>query len=124
MKLASLIASSFLWAGISAAPSAKDDKIDPHHGYVSHAGHKCTIEGASEVKCRSGPGTDFSVVTTLKEGFTGTFTCVQKGETVTIDGFPNSGWDRIYYLGVPCYVSGQYTDSECGVSKLGFCEGG
>ncbi|KAL2158711.1 hypothetical protein VTH06DRAFT_4193 [Thermothelomyces fergusii] len=137
MKPAALLASALLsTAVVWAAPASKNDdddddksdssksEIDPHHGYVNHEGHTCEIIDAAEVNCRSGPGLDFEPVTTLKKGFKGTFTCVQTGECIVIDGFKNCGWDRIYIMGVPCYVSGQYTDKDCGAAKLGFCEGG
>ncbi|KAL2148637.1 hypothetical protein VTH82DRAFT_2191 [Thermothelomyces myriococcoides] len=125
MKLPVLLASSLLCAGAWAAPAAQRDKddddsgIDPHHGYVNHEGHTCEITDA--VKCRAGPGTDFDVVTTLKKGFKGTFTCAKSAECVVIDDFENCTWDLVYLQGIPCYVSGHYTDAECGMAKLGSC---
>jgi len=89
MKLANLFLSSLFSAGIIAAPDSKKVEIDPHHGYVHHHGLKCTIENTSEVNCRSGPGIEYEVVTSLKKDFEGTFTCVERGECVTIDGFQN-----------------------------------
>ncbi|KAK4245556.1 hypothetical protein C7999DRAFT_16222 [Corynascus novoguineensis] len=123
MKLANLFLSSLFSAGIIAAPESKKVEIDPHHGYVHHHGLKCTIQNTSEVNCRSGPGIEYEVVTSLKKDFEGTFTCVERGECVTIDGFRNCGWDRIYHLGVPCYVSGHYTSEECSLANLGWCDG-
>ncbi|AEO60491.1 hypothetical protein MYCTH_2309722 [Thermothelomyces thermophilus ATCC 42464] len=130
MKLAALLASSLLCAGVWAAPATKSDdksstsEIDPHHGYVNHEGHTCEIIDEDDVKCRAGPSTEFDIVTTFNKGFKGTFICAEKGKCVLIDGLENCTWDLIYILGVPCYVSGHYTDSECGVAKLGLCSGG
>lgn len=40
---------------------------------------------------------------------------------LTLQTHPFSTWDLVYLQGIPCYVSGHYTDAECGMAKLGSC---
>jgi uncharacterized protein YgiM (DUF1202 family) len=82
MKLTHLLAASLLPAGLLAVT------VDPHDGGIRRQGLSCTVV-ASEVNCRSGPGTEFDVVTSLKKGFVGTFDCAKTGECIVLNGMKN-----------------------------------
>ncbi|KFZ21638.1 hypothetical protein V502_02917 [Pseudogymnoascus sp. VKM F-4520 (FW-2644)] len=78
----------------------------------------CKITGSSKtVNCRSGPGTGYKVIASVSKGSYYSFGCYKKGSCVN----GNCTWDRIFWDGKSCYVSGVYTDSNCSASKLGKC---
>ncbi|KAL2257806.1 hypothetical protein VTK26DRAFT_9148 [Humicola hyalothermophila] len=126
MRLTALSAASFLLpAGLLAAPQGGDGLFGGADGgnleVRNWTVHTCTIRAQNYVNCRAGPSIDSDVVATLPGGMVGGFLCVESGECVTIGGNRNCGWDRLYYFGTYCYVSGHYTDAQCGVAKLGMC---
>jgi uncharacterized membrane protein len=118
MKFFSLLAAALLPTGLLAAP-ATDGKLaaieteahaaaearavvkareaaadvspnEPAFSLDKRAVQVCEIVGgASQVNCRSGPGTSYSVVRTLPRGNTYAFSCVQTGECVKIGGATN-----------------------------------
>ncbi|KAH6630558.1 hypothetical protein B0J18DRAFT_407791 [Chaetomium sp. MPI-SDFR-AT-0129] len=86
--------------------------------------HICNIVNApSGVNCRSGPGTQYSVIGTVKNGQLFYFPCYKSGECITVGGVKNCGWDALSFqgFGQRCYVSGHYTDDNCTAAKLGKC---
>ena len=94
--------------GLMAAPVTEDavdvvaresDGVSPNHhasGLSSrHNGIMCQTVGASVVNCRAGPGTNYKVVTTVKKGEWGIFTCVKSGQCVTVAGVPTGECCRV-----------------------------
>ncbi|KAH6632854.1 hypothetical protein F5144DRAFT_488764 [Chaetomium tenue] len=112
MRITTLLTASLLPAGLLAASA--DKAVDPHYGYVRKEPVSCKIVNASStVNCRSGPGTQFKVVTALKVNTVGSFMCVKTGECVTDSGNVNCGWHQVQVKDKTCYISGHYTDENC-----------
>jgi uncharacterized protein YgiM (DUF1202 family) len=89
MRITTLLTASLLPASLLAAPA--DKTVDPHYGFVRKEPISCAIINASStVNCRSGPGTQYKVVTALKVKTVGSFMCVKTGECVTDNG--NDNW--------------------------------
>ena len=102
MKLISLLTSALLPVGLMAAPVAEEtaevvaresDDVSPNphaNGLSSRQSYQaCAAVGASAVNCRAGPGTNYKVVTTVKKGEVGFFSCVKSGECITVGGSTN-----------------------------------
>jgi uncharacterized protein YgiM (DUF1202 family) len=101
MKLTSLLTVALLPTGLMAAPVAEesadlvsresvDVSVNESAGDIFKRGDKfCTIVGASRVNCRSGPGTNYRVVTTFDKGLQPIFRCVKSGECINIGGSVN-----------------------------------
>ena len=114
MQFTSLLTAALLPLGLLAAPSpvAEGDAADiaarePAPGVSANDKvdvlsrrelQICFIVGGSStVNCRSGPGTNYRVVTTVAKDNLYWFSCVKSGECVTINGEKN--WlVRIFYL--------------------------
>jgi uncharacterized protein YgiM (DUF1202 family) len=101
MKLNSLLTAALLPIGLMAAPIAEEaadvvarEPVDvsanePAGSLIDRSSTMCKIVGASVVNCRSGPGTGYRVVTTLKRGEYGVFSCVKSGQCITVGGSVN-----------------------------------
>ncbi|KAH7021570.1 uncharacterized protein B0I36DRAFT_334759 [Microdochium trichocladiopsis] len=124
MKL-SLALIPLLSLGITAAP-VEDAKnlgapVTPREdaNILDKRDLRCKIVGADEVNCRKGYYLSTKVVRKLKRNSIYTFDCFHKGDSVIIDGVPNSSWQYLPLYG--CFVNGHYTDSECTSVALGRC---
>ena len=84
MKLAALLATAVLPAGMMAVPIAEGDNQVSKRTDTS-----CAIVNASKVNCRTGPGTQYRVVATLNKGIVGVYSCVKSGECITVSGSVN-----------------------------------
>jgi uncharacterized protein YraI len=96
MKVTSLLTAALLPMGLMGAPIADEaadvvarESVDvsanePAVGLL--AATWCSTVGASEIKCRAGPGTNYQVETTISKGRMGVYTCVKTGECVNIGG--------------------------------------
>ena len=101
MKLTSLLTTALLPIGLMGAPIAEEAAGIVAREFVDVSANEpagilfkrtsvwCSIVGASEVKCRAGPGTNYQVETTISKGRMGVYTCVKTGECVNIGGKVN-----------------------------------
>ncbi|KAH6854809.1 hypothetical protein B0I37DRAFT_40163 [Chaetomium sp. MPI-CAGE-AT-0009] len=126
MKLLPLLVASLLPIGLSASPIANADDLqsrNPGNDVLSpRADGVCRIVNApSGVNCRSGPGTGYSVVKSLDNGFLCWYKCYKSGECITMNGVKNCGWHYAATRDWSCYVNGHFTDNNCSASKLPKC---
>lgn len=93
MKLIPLLVASLLPIGLSASPIASADNLEsrnPGDVLNPRTDGICRIVNApSGVNCRSGPGTGYKVVQTLKNGLLLWYPCYKSGECVTLNGAVN-----------------------------------
>ncbi|KAL4882975.1 hypothetical protein BJY04DRAFT_31575 [Aspergillus karnatakaensis] len=103
-----------------ASPVSEVRDISPEAlGLVKRA-VRCKIvnSSSSTVNCRSGPRFEFSVVGSVKVGYSYPFNCYQSGDCY--EG--NCTWQQVPLEGGHyCYVNGYYTDSKCTAAALGKC---
>lgn len=101
MQLTSLFIATLLPVGLLAAPTV--DGTDNSHMLRSPADARspleprykmCAIVGATDVNCRSGPGTNYKSQFTVPRGNKYAFTCVKSGQCITINGATN--WYGFY----------------------------
>src|SRR5689334_21470510 len=94
MKLIPFLVASLLPIGLSATPIANGEDLqsrNPGNDVLSpRADGVCRIVNApSGVNCRSGPGTGYSVVKSLDNGFLCWYKCYKSGECITMNGVKN-----------------------------------
>jgi hypothetical protein len=117
MQLSSFFIAAFLPVGLLAAPAA--DGTDNSHMYRSPAVapsplepryQMCAIVGATDVHCRTGPGTNYKSAFTVPKGNKYAFTCVKTGQCLTINGATN--WYGF------CEISATYLLHKFGACRL------
>ncbi len=94
MKLVTLLLASLAPITLSASPIAATADVTPRDAgddlLAKRAAGICRIVNVSStVNCRSGPGTQYAVVTTFKKGQLLYFPCLKSGECITINGATN-----------------------------------
>ncbi|KAH6715626.1 hypothetical protein DL95DRAFT_511923 [Leptodontidium sp. 2 PMI_412] len=106
-------------AQTAADPVSSRDNSPEAIGLTKRANVNCYIVNASTtVNCRSGPGTSYPIVGSVKQGVLYTFQCYLPGTCYE----NNCTWDRINAPGGGyCYVNGYYTDANCSKANLGLC---
>ena len=93
MKLATLLLASLAPLGLSASPIAGTTDVTPRDAendlLTKRVAGVCRIVNASSVNCRTGPGTQYGVVTSFKKDQLLFFICVQSGQCITLNGATN-----------------------------------
>jgi uncharacterized protein YgiM (DUF1202 family) len=93
MKLTTLLFASLAPLGLRASPITDTTRVTPRDAdndlLTKRVAGSCRIVNASSVNCRSGPGTQYPVVTSFKKDQLLFFICVQSGECITVGGATN-----------------------------------
>lgn len=93
MKLATLLLASLAPLGLRASPIADIADVTPRDAgndlLTKRVAGVCRIVNASSVNCRTGPGTQYGVVTSFKKDQLLFFICVQSGQCITLNGATN-----------------------------------
>jgi uncharacterized protein YgiM (DUF1202 family) len=94
MKLATLLLASLGPLSLTASPIADTSDVTPRDAgndlLTKRVAGSCRIVNvSSSVNCRTGPGTQYGVVTSFNKGQLLFFLCVQSGECITINGATN-----------------------------------
>lgn len=93
MKLAALLLTTLVPLGLRASPIADTAGVTPCDAgndlLTKRVAGSCRIINASAVNCRTGPGTQYGVVTSFKKGQLLFFICVQSGQCITLNGATN-----------------------------------
>ncbi len=92
MKFTTLLLTSLAALGLNASPIAETSDVTPRdagNDLLKRVAGSCRIVNASAANCRTGPGTQYGVVTSFKKGQLLFFVCVQSGQCITINGATN-----------------------------------
>ena len=93
MKLAALLLTTLAPLSLKASPIADTAGVTPRDAgndlLTKRVAGSCRIINASAVNCRTGPGTQYGVVTSFKKGQLLFFICVQSGQCITLNGATN-----------------------------------